>query len=287
VKVISVRRDDRRDESPTAGQTRGYLSEIFCSVQGEGLHVGEPQIFFRTAGCSQACTWCDTLYSKVRVPRCVIRNRDGRVERTVPNPLLVETGVSEVMGLVRENPAARTVSITGGEPLEQADFVTETAVRIKSEGLSVYLETAGFHAREFAEILPYVDVVAMDIKLPSAIGAAAWDEHAAFLSCIDGTPFDPGASPPGGGTKRIFVKVVVDGNSRLDEIESAARLIASSDSRIPLILQPESNLFMSERSDREEVKRLNGALVDFREAASRLLSDVRVVPQVHKILNVR
>jgi len=195
--------------------------------------------------------------------------------------------VREVLSLSAQYPRARTVSITGGEPLEQAEFVTETAARIKREGMAVYLETAGIHDHAFAGIIPYVDVVAMDIKLPSATETEVWKEHSAFLSRIDGTAFDPKAASRSGGGKTIFVKIVVDGKSRLDEIESAARLIASSSNRIPLILQPESGVYLSDRSNRDDVKVLNEALAGFRETAARVLRDVRVVPQLHKILDVR
>lgn len=285
---VNPARDDERKSQPNEnGRSRGYVSEVFCSVQGEGLFLAEPQVFYRTAGCSQSCSWCDTLYSKVETPRCVIRGRGGSVVRTLRNPLSVETGVREVLSLSAQYPRARTVSITGGEPLEQAEFVTETAARIKREGMAVYLETAGIHDHAFEDILPYVDVVAMDIKLPSATETETWNEHSAFLSRIDGTAFDPRAASRNGGGKTIFVKIVVDGKSRLDEIESAARLIASSSNRIPLILQPESGVYLSDRSNRDDVKVLNEALAGFRETAARVLRDVRVVPQLHKILNVR
>ena len=33
-------------------QVVGYVTEMFCSVQGEGLYVGERHLFLRTAGCN-------------------------------------------------------------------------------------------------------------------------------------------------------------------------------------------------------------------------------------------
>jgi len=39
------------------------ISEIFYSVQGEGLTIGQPSIFIRLSGCNKKCSWCDSKYS--------------------------------------------------------------------------------------------------------------------------------------------------------------------------------------------------------------------------------
>jgi organic radical activating enzyme len=268
-------------------RTTGYVSEIFCSVQGEGPMVGQRQIFFRTAGCTADCRWCDTSYSKTRPSRCRIYGPGDGGVRTLSNPLTVGQAAREVLLVAEEDGSVGTVSITGGEPLEQSEFVTGVAARLKNGGLNVYLETNGIHDHAFAEILRYVDVVAMDIKLPSAFGTPAWDKHEAFLSQIDGTVFDPDVSSRNSDDKRIFVKVVVDDRSDLSEIEFAAQLIASTDARIPLVLQPESETMLSKRTSSGTLRRLNQLLDSGHAAAAAVLEDVRVIPQVHRILKVR
>lgn len=40
------------------------VSEIFHSIQGEGVSAGRPAVFLRTALCNLTCTWCDTKYTR-------------------------------------------------------------------------------------------------------------------------------------------------------------------------------------------------------------------------------
>jgi organic radical activating enzyme len=261
--------------------TSGYVSEVFCSNQGEGPMVGQRQVFFRTAGCSATCRWCDTVYSKVRSQRCVIHGPSGSEKRALANPSPSREAADVVLGAARADGAARTVSITGGEPLEQTEFVVEVAERCKEGGLGVYLETNGWHDRELIAIRPFIDVVAMDIKLPSATGMVAWKRHEAFLDAA----LAPGRGD--GKVPRLFVKVVVDDRSTAREIESAVDLVASADRAIPFIIQPESGTLMSNRTTPAALDRLRDLMTASRETAAAVLDDVRVIPQVHKILEVR
>ena len=265
---------------PEAGPGSGYVSEMICSIQGEGPFTGERQVFVRTAGCTETCSWCDTVYSKIQTPRFVIH---GKVKRALPNPLPAGVVVAEAVAFAASQGTVRTVSITGGEPLEQPVFVTELAQGLQAAEMRVYLETAGMHADAFATVLPFVDVVAMDIKLPSAIGRDAWDDHRKFLGAIRGTAFDPGEREP----RTLFVKVVVGANTAALEVVHAAEIIAETSPRILLVLQPESGALLSERAPRERAVRVLELCRRAQQAALEVLDEVRVMPQSHRILGVR
>jgi 7-carboxy-7-deazaguanine synthase len=98
------------------------ISEIFYSIQGEGILTGVPSVFVRTSGCNLRCVWCDTPY-------------------TSWSPEGQELSVDEVLACVRSYPAQHAV-VTGGEPMIAPDIIRLTE-RIRHLGLHVTIETAG------------------------------------------------------------------------------------------------------------------------------------------------
>jgi organic radical activating enzyme len=201
--------------------------------------------------------------------------------------MTVDAAIHELLDVAHRNPQVQVVSITGGEPLEQAGFVCAVAARLKEMGKRVYLETNGIHDAALSDILPFTDVVAMDIKLPSAVRAPLWEEHRAFLSRLENTPFVAGENTGQNGHKSVFVKVVIDDSSRLEEVDKAVDLVASASTKIPLVLQPESSLLLAETDGGDKAQKLKAALADYYRVAAAKLENVRVMPQVHRLLNIR
>lgn len=99
------------------------ITEIFSSIQGEGLRQGEPTLFIRFAGCNLKCSFCDTKYAW----------KQG-------HPYSVSQVLDEIKKKKQTYPA-QWICITGGEPLVQniADLVR----KLKQEGFKIQVETNG------------------------------------------------------------------------------------------------------------------------------------------------
>lgn len=80
------------------------FSECFKTIQGEGVFVGVPSVFFRTSFCNLRCHWCDTPWTSWKP-----ENKDITVE--------------EAADLISAFDCKHVV-ITGGEPYVQARDLT-------------------------------------------------------------------------------------------------------------------------------------------------------------------
>lgn len=282
--IDSMTGREREESAGTPGSPHGHFSELFCSIQGEGLFVGERHIFVRTAGCVATCSWCDTVYSKVQTPRFVIHSGvNGGPKPWRPNPVALEDVVADVLEMAKANAPVSTVSITGGEPLEQPGIVRALARALREKGLRIYLETAGLHADALASLIDDVDVIAADVKLLSATGVDHAPAHRQFLRVLRGSAFDPSRE----GARPAFVKVIVDLKASVDEIEAAACLVAEASRKIPFVIQPESETLMGKNATRASRAPLLELADAGARAASLHLDLVRVIPQTHKVLHVR
>jgi organic radical activating enzyme len=241
------------------------VSEIFASVQGEGKHVGRRHLFVRFGGCPLRCRYCDTPDSLEPGPTCRVRWPGGREEEH-RNPLSVAALDALVAARAASEVAAHALALTGGEPLAQAPFLAEWLPR-RSVRLRVLLETAATLPAQLERVLPWVDIVSADIKLPSNSGEAArWAAHERCLRLSVG--------------RDLYVKMLVDDGTDPVELETGARLVASVDSAIPIFLQP--------ISDPHHGRLCIGAerLEELYERVARCGVDVRIVPQTHKILGM-
>lgn len=99
------------------------ITEIFPSIQGEGLRSGEPTIFVRMTGCNLRCAFCDTKYAWDG-------GEDFPVER-----------ILEAVQRTRAKYPADWVCLTGGEPLIQP--IEPLVEQLKTSRYKVQIETNG------------------------------------------------------------------------------------------------------------------------------------------------
>lgn len=158
------------------------ICEIFKSVQGEGILIGAPMTFVRTAGCNLNCAWCDTEYAKGQ-----------GTGYTVP----------QLMEEVRRRKIGQ-VCITGGEPLLQKDLVRFIEALIQ-ESYVIQLETNGSIP---LDEMPCSEglLVSMDLKTPSS----GMEDRMSMENLELLSPFDQLKMVVADGKDRMFVKEVLD-----------------------------------------------------------------------------
>ena len=221
---------------------KAKITEIFSSIQGEGLYVGQAQTFVRFYDCNLNCSFCDERKKK-------------KFKEYTPGEF--------TSAVIKKS--KKIISLTGGEPLLYSDFLKEALPELKEKGFSVYLETNGVLKNKLLEIIDFLDIISMDIKLPSSAGCAAlWQAHSDFLKEAI--------------VKEVFVKSVITNKTSLADIKKAVSVIEKIDRDISFILQP---VTMNNR-----IQKINQAEEFLSEARSRL-RNVRLIPQVHKILGVK
>lgn len=99
-----------------------WVSELFYSIQGEGILTGVPSVFIRTSGCNLRCVWCDTPYTSW--------NAEGN-----------HRSLDEIMAYVTQHSTGHVV-LTGGEPMI-APETPELTRRLRAAGQHITIETAG------------------------------------------------------------------------------------------------------------------------------------------------
>jgi len=140
-------------------------------------------------------------------------------------------------------------------------FIAEVADAIKNFGVKIFLETNGTLYNALEKISDAVDIVSMDIKLEQNL----FTQHEKFLRAAQG--------------KDLYVKIVVTGETLIEEFLLAVDLIAAVDREILLIVQPVTPVNGICAASAEKI-------LTFQAAALRKLKNVRVIPQTHKFINI-
>lgn len=183
----------------------GRITEVFSSVQGEGLYLGEPQVFVRFFGCNLSCKFCDT--------------RLDRFTEYQPQELFEEIKLY--------SNGFHSISFTGGEPLLQKDFLKEILKLTRQAGYRNYLETNGTLSGELSEVINLLDIVAMDLKLASSAGMGnLWNLHRKFLRIAS--------------QKEVFLKTVICQSTQDGDLKEALGLVREVNRAAVVILQPNS-----------------------------------------------
>ena len=242
--------------------THCFLSEIFASFQGEGLFTGQPMTFVRFAGCSKNCTWCDTNQGKEISSFYRVESQPGSgIFKSKFNPVDTDT----LNGLINRF-SCEWIAITGGEPLEQTDFLQNWLPQIKGTH-KLLLETNGLKPEKLKLIGDNFDIISMDIKLPSS-GSCNWDLTKVFLKTAENL------------NTKVYAKMVVDNKTSNREIITAGKHINELKTNIPVILQPVT-------TNKNCLPPNNNNLENWKNILSEDNKHVFIMPQMHTIWNVK
>jgi len=220
---------------------KGKIAEVFKSIQGEGLYQGVDQVFVRFFGCNLGCSFCDTKLNSY--------------EKKTAYRLLDE---------IVSFGDCHSLSITGGEPLLQIEFLKDLLLLIKKRKQKVYLETNGTLPENLEKVIDNTDIIAMDFKLPSSTGLESfWDKHKEFLAIAQ--------------EKKAFVKAVVNTTTMAEDIYKTIEIIKDKANKTTLVLQPQNPFELIVKAKIE----------GFAQLCREEGLEVKVIPQMHKRLDLR
>ena len=115
--------------------------EIFYSIQGEGVSLGQPSIFVRLSLCNLHCIWCDTDYTWNWEGTQFEHRRDQEAEyqKFRKEEQLIECDTEAVVEMVRSFPGRRLV-LTGGEPMIQQEALVDLMQTLRAIDPSYWFE---------------------------------------------------------------------------------------------------------------------------------------------------
>lgn len=214
-------------------QTSFVISEIFTSIQGEGIMSGKVMNFIRFCSCNLNCRWCDT-------PR-----EEGE-----------KHSLEEILDSL--NKKAHWVSLTGGEPMcEEHRDLKELISEIKKRGYSIYLETNGTIFEK--EIFEMSEFISLDVKAPST-GEFEKMEPEGIRYCLD-------------NEKKSQLKLVLKDK---EDFNYFKRIYKQHSGYSNWILQPE----WGTRHQLDYTHMIE-------EMDPGMIQKVRIIPQLHKTLNIQ
>ena len=146
------------------------VAEKFVSINGEGPRAGELAVFLRFCGCNLDCGYCDTRWANTADVKYELVSAEELVE------YVKSTGV-------------KNVTLTGGEPLLQAD-IAHLIKLLGEAGAEVEIETNGSVPLNNIVSLAPRPAVTADYKLPSSgMEKYMLTENFSYLTLQDAVKF--------------------------------------------------------------------------------------------------
>ncbi len=224
------------------------VKDVFESIQGEGSYLGLPVVFVRFVGCNLNCEWCDTKKAKY-----------GGVEVNI-----------EDLSRQIKWAGIDTVVLTGGEPFYQGAVDTvflDFLDNLVNNGKEVHVETNGTFIPD-ENTVNLIKHYSVSPKLESANSGdtTKWEHQINIWNYI-------------AETNEVTLKFVISKTEDLREVKRILRGVYPEELNFKdIIIQPEF-----------------GRGVDFAKILVKIISSysyrfdtkVRIIPQVHKLLQLK
>ena len=242
----------------TENKARARVSEIFTSIEGEGIFVGKKTLFIRLSGCHLKCRWCDTKYA-------------------LPLDSGTDYQIDEIKDLVIKElqPFTYKVNFTGGEPLLQIEAVIELADFIKKQtNLKTYMESSCFDSELFSKVLPCIDICKIEFKTDDS--KVVEDEEYDNLILNEIKCLELAVE----SNKATYIKIVVTNSTNLESFKNLVYNISEKikpSDILGFIIQPSFGI------DQPTVNKL----LDTYDIVQPIFPEVRIIPQLHKEIGAR
>jgi len=227
-------------------------------------------VFVRLRGCNLHCCYCDTPQARATDGPCNIEDDPGSSRFTQRgNPVSVGQLLDIIDSQIQaDGGTPHSVALTGGEPLLYPEYLYALASALQQGGQRIYLETAGHLPEALAKVLPVVDYIAMDWKLPSTLNKPLnISQQTRFLRLAQ--------------QRECFIKMPVTDNISEEEVYQALRAISEVTRAVPLVLQPVTPGVGGCRPPDAQT------LLQWQAAARKFVDDVRIIPQCHRLIGMR
>lgn len=260
-----------------AGDLELYVSEVFSAIQGEGLNVGERQVFLRLAGCNIRCSYCDQPEALERRARpCLVEIHPGKRDWESATSPALQDEVAAWVDRLWSALSHQMVSVTGGEPLMQARALSELAGELVSRGHRIALETNGTLPGRLALVISKLSHLSMDVKLDSVDGQGA--DLSSAIECLEMAREEAAKRP---SELSACAKIVLGSHTDVSELASAVGAIHGIWPDLCIFLQPVTP-FGKVTSAPSPLQ-----VLELQELCLRQHARVRVLPQTHKMIGQR
>lgn len=233
--------------------TQADIMEVFSSPQGEGDFVGYRQVFLRLSGCPFNCPYCDT--DKSAKPFFDFAGVQ------LPNPIDSRKFAELVLERFGDGSNFHSYSFTGGEPLMNPEFVYDCASILKKNSKAkLHLETSGLIPEAIKNADGIFDVLSVDIKTHSYKVLKNMPFLFSVLNSLE--------------KSKWYLKLLLDDKKHDGVIEKVLENMLKYNIK-KVIVQPVDSIISESTANQVfDILYANGI-------------EARIIPQTHKVLNLR